>query len=713
AGIWALSQIRSQYFPDIVVESVTVQIAWDGAGAHDVDTAIVAVLEPVLRAVEGADEVVSIAREGGARIAVSFEPGTDMARATDDVKAAVDNVRTLPETAEDPVIRQAGWRDLVTEVVISGPVGADQLTLLADEFVARLFQAGITRTSVRGVSDPRITIAVTEAAMMRHDVTLAEIAAAVAAEAEVHPAGDMAESAMRVRMGEAKRTAEEIAGATLRTRPDGSRLLVRDVAEITLEGPETRIAYFVGDDPAVAIRVDRNDQGDAIAIQKTVARLADEMRLTAPRDVRIELVRSRAEAIIDRLALLIDNGLTGLAFVLLLLFLFLDARTAFWVAAGIPTAMLAALGLMQVFGLTLNMVSLFALILCLGIVVDDAIVVGEHADHLHRYRGFSPERAAIRGATRMAAPVIASSLTTIIAFASLTLIGGRMGTLVADIPFTIAVVLAASLIECFLVLPNHMRQSLAGSLRRAWYDWPSRSFNRGFDFFATRLFRPFVALTLRLRYPMLAAAILALAHAASLQISGRLPFIFFSAPEEGNVSGSFAMMPGASRAETASMVRELQRAVAAVAARYEAETGVNPVTFAMGQIGATAGTGLGDEEPKSPDELGGIAVELIDPDLRPWTSREFVARLEAEVERSPMLETLSFRSGRFGPGGSALEIRLAGADSATLKAAAEDLKARLEPFPIVSGLEDSLAWDKTEMVLALTPLGEALGFTIE
>lgn len=713
AGLWALTQIRSQFFPDVVIETVTVRVAWTGAGPAEVDDAIVGPLEPVLRGLDGVERVTAVAREGVALLSVDFEPGTDMTRASEDVKAAVDSVRNLPAAAEAPVIRRAAWRDLVTDVVIAGPLDTQGLTRLADEFVGRLFRAGITRTTVRGVADPRITVEMTEAAMVRHGVTLAEVAAAIGAAADADPAGGIAGTATRVRTGVASRTAEEIGAVPVRMLPDGSRLHVRDVARVTLEGAETRIAYFVGSHPAVAIRVDRDEAGDAIAMQRMVARIAAEMRLTLPEGVTIDLVRKRAEAISDRLDLLIGNGMIGLLLVLGLLFLFLDARTALWVAAGIPAAMLAGLGLMHLAGITLNMVSLFALILCLGIVVDDAIVVGEYTDQLHRHRGLPPTAAAVSGAYRMAAPVAAASLTTVIAFAALTLIGGRMGTLVADIPFTVGVVILASLVECFLVLPNHLRHGLAGSLRRAWYDWPSRTFNRLFRAFVLRVFRPFVALAVRGRYPVLALALLALAHAVSLHLSGRVPFVFFNAPEEGSVSGSFAMAPGATRADTAAMLAELQRAVAAVSASFRAPGGPEPVTFVMGQIGSTAGTGLADEEGKEPDQLGGIALELVDPDLRPWTSRDFVARLEAEVRRHPLLETLSFRAARFGPGGNALEVKLSGEDPAVLKAAAEDLKARLADFPIVSGLEDSLAWDKTELVVTLTPQGEALGLTTE
>ncbi|MEM9196802.1 MAG: efflux RND transporter permease subunit [Pseudomonadota bacterium] len=712
-GLIALDRLRAQFFPDVVIETVTVSVVWPGAGAEDVDRGIVAVIEPVLIAVDGVDKITSVATEGRAYVSADFEPGTDMSRATDDVKAAIDTISILPDNAEDPKVQRAAWRDLVTFVAVTGPVGNDQLVRMADELIARLFRAGVTRTAVQGVSDPRITVSLTEAAMIRHDVTLAEIAAAISAEAEADPAGDVTGSGNRVRSGVEKRSAEEIGAIALRVNADGTRLLIRDVAQIEVEGMQARTAFYIGDQAAVTVRVERSDAGDAIGIQNTVERVVAEMQPTLPEGASMSLIRARAEAISGRLDLLIGNGALGLAMVLVLLFLFLDARTAFWVAAGIPAAMLAALGLMWAAGLTINMVSLFALILTLGIVVDDAIVVGEYTDQLHRYHGHPPAEAARLGALRMTGPVLASTITTIIAFASLTLVGGRMGSLIADIPFTVSVVLLASLVECFLVLPHHMHHALLASAKESWIDMPSRIFNRGFDWFRRRIFAPCTEWVIRLRYPVLAGCVALLAWTVSLFYSGELRFVFFNAPEEGNVIGNFAMLPGATREDSLAMMRELQRAVIAVSAEFEAEDGTNPLTFAMGRVGSNAGRGLSASDAKDGDLLGAIEIELIDPDLRSWTSATFVARLEEEIQRHPLLETMSFRRGRFGPGGNDLEVRLYGDDAKVLKAAAEDLKAQLAKFDIVTEPEDSQAYDKTELVLELTPQGEALGLDIE
>ena len=415
-GAAAAPNMRAQFFPDVIIDSVSVTTDWEGAGADDVDSAIVQVLEPVLLAVEGVESSTAASREGSGTVSLEFEPNWDMARAATDVQTAVDSVTTLPEDAEDPVVRRGIWRDRVTDVVITGPISAEQLGRFADEFVTRLFAAGVTRSTIQGVAAPQTLIEVPSTRLIRHDITMAEIAAVIAAEVDANPAGDVTGANARVRTGTAKRSADALSRVVLRSNADGSSLLVGDVARVIEQGSDREVGYFVGDDPAISVRIDRSDGGDAIGIQHSVESVAADMSVMLPKGVTIELIRTRAEAITGRLDLLIDNGLMGLALVVGLLFLFLNARTAFWVAAGIPASMAAAIALMYAGGITINMISLFGLIITLGIVVDDAIVVGEHADYRHKELGEPPMQAAENAARRMAMPVFAATMTTIIAF---------------------------------------------------------------------------------------------------------------------------------------------------------------------------------------------------------------------------------------------------------------------------------------------------------
>ena len=713
AGAVSFPQMRAQFFPDVVIDNVTVSVRWDGAGPEDVDRAIVQIVEPALLGIEGVTSTSATSSEGSARIRMEFEPGWDVARGTDDTQIAVDSVASqFPEDADDPSVNRGFWRDRVTDVVISGPVGVEQLALFADEFVTRLFAVGVTRSSIRGIAAGSTIVEVDSLSLIRHDVSMAQIASAIGEEANADPAGDVAGSA-RIRTGVAKRTARDVAEIVLRSNADGSGLTVGDVASVIEEGVDRNRAYFVSDAPAISIRIDRSDQGDAIEIQAQVQGVAKVMMETLPPQVNIELIRTRSEAISARLAMLLENGLQGLGLVLLLLFLFLNVRTAFWVAAGIPAAMAAAIALMYLSGLTINMISLFALIITLGIVVDDAIVVGEHADFRARVLGETPMVAAENAAKRMFTPVFSATLTTVIAFFGLVAIGGRFGDLIADIPFTVIVVLIASLVECFLVLPNHMAHSISTGSRIRWYDLPSNMMNYLLDQFKKFLFRPFIRFVIWARYPVFAAVVLALASQAVLFINGDVQWRFFNAPERGSVTGNFAMAPGAKRADSIAQMQAFQKAVEEVGATYTAKYGRSPIDFAMAEIGGNTGRGLAGADTKEPDQLGSIAVELIDADLRPYSSFAFVADLQDAVRRHPLVETISFRGWRSGPGGDALDVQFSGASAQTLKAASEALQTALTQYPEVSAVEDTLAYDKEELILELTPQGQSLGLTID
>lgn len=265
-GAAAIPAMRAQFFPDVILERVDVSVVWEGAGPEDVDNGIVQLLEPALMAVEGVTSTNSTSREAYAKVQLEFEPNWDMSRAVDEVRTAVDSVTNLPEDVEEPSIRRGAWRDRVTDVVVTGPVDPEQLAKFTDELISRLFAVGVTRTSIRGIAAPRVVVEVPTAQLIANDITLSEIAQAIAAEAMANPAGDVTGANARIRTGTEKRTPEEIEGIALRNFADGSKLFVGDVAEIRVEGVNRNHSYFVGENPAMSVRVDRSNLGDAIKI---------------------------------------------------------------------------------------------------------------------------------------------------------------------------------------------------------------------------------------------------------------------------------------------------------------------------------------------------------------------------------------------------------------------------------------------------------------
>ena len=710
AGLYAASHIRSQFFPDIVRQVVWVHVTWSGVGPEEIDKAIIARLEPRLRAVEGLDKISAIARENRATIRLEFESNWDLEAAIDDVKGIVDEVNDLPEDADEPVIRRSRYSDRVTDVVISGHVPIDLLERYGEELRSRLFRKGVTRSKIIGIEAPQIRVDVRHDTLERHGIGMEAIADAINTETGTQPVGEIARGLARVRTDANRETVATIGAIPVRSLPDGTKLRVRDVATVVEEGLSRQVAMFKDGAPALTVRVNRHADGDSIELEQIVRRTVEKMNESLPRGVEMSLNRTRARAIVSRLNLLIRNGGVGLVIVLVMLFLFLSARTAFWVAAGIPIAMLATVALMYVFGFTFNMVSLFALIICLGIVVDDAIVVGEYTDQLAR-QGRSPADAATEAARIMSGPVFSASITTVIAFAALTLIGGWFGRIMADMPFTVSVVVIASLLECFFILPAHMRHALTHNRRQSWYDAPSRFVDRGFSWFRENCFRPWIKGIIRFRYPVWGLAFLLLAVSISAVLDRTVRWRFFSGPERGTITANIAMLPSASRADTEAMLIEMERALKVADQKYAKKYGRAPVEFTIRTLGGLSGRGLSGADTMDPDRLGSLDVRLIDPDERSYTAFTFVADWRDEIHQHARLERLAMRRDRRGPASDDIAIQFSGADSHVLKRASQETQAQLARFKAVSGLEDNLAYDKPELLVQLTPKGEALGFS--
>ena len=318
--------------------------------------------------------------------------------------------------------------------------------------------------------EPIVRVVVPEISLLKNNLTLRELSNAVSSGASSRPAGETNDGLARLKAGSDKTQQIDLAEITAKTSLNGESIKLGDISAISIDEFPT-VEFFKGKNPAIITRVDRGSDGDAIKIQDKVETLIKKFQLNMPEMLTIELSGTRTEAIKNRLNILISNGVVGLILVLFFLFLFLNAETALWVAIGIPAALFASFGLMYLIGISINMISLFALIICLGIVVDDAIVVAEHADYRASSLKEDPYNAAKNAATFMGLPVFTATITTVLAFSGLVLIGGRFGSLIADIPYTVILVLVASLLECFLILPNHMYHSLKNSAKRLkWYN---------------------------------------------------------------------------------------------------------------------------------------------------------------------------------------------------------------------------------------------------
>ncbi len=707
AGLFAVGRLNTQFFPTIGIDFVTVHVAWPGASSTDVENNIVSAADREVRHLDSVKRVVSIAREGAGLVFIEFEPGTNMDTAYANVETAISRITTFPEDSEEPTLQRVVRYDTISRIVVSGDIGEAALKALAKRIRDDLIARGIDRVELFGARSEELWVDIAPRTLRQLDLSLGDIAARIRESSQDSPAGTITGGVEKqIRSLGLARNAYTIGDIEIRATEGGEKIHLRDIARLSDNFAEDDPIGLRNGQPAIELHVQRATGADALEVAAIVDTYITELEPTLPPTVKLETFDVQAGLIRDRINLLLRNGGGGLVLVLLVLFVFLHARVAMWVAIGVPAALLATFVFMLASGQTINMLSLFALIMMLGIIVDDAIVVGEHSAVL-RTSGLSPVDAAAAGARRMLAPVMAASLTTIAAFAPILMIGDVIGQAVQAIPMVVIAVLIASLVECFLVLPGHMRVSLPRDAARAsrfrvWFDGR-------FDRFRNGPFRRLVEQAVAWRYTTVATAIALLILSLGVVMGGRIGFHFFPAPETDTIYANVQFAPGTPRKVTEQMLRELEAAMFRSEAKLIQGKG-RLVASSFGRIGESQGEPFTSI---SGDHLGGIHAELIPSDQRDVRTQEFIEAWRHEVRGLPGLERLSMIARQVGPPGRDIDIRLTGGTTEDLKRAARELRQLLIQYPGVSDLEDNLPYGRGEVLLTVTPRGRALGFTTE
>ncbi len=710
AGVYGLLKLNAQFLPDFGIDIVAVSVEWPGATADDVDSNIVQAVEPEVRFIDGVKRVKSSAYEGLASIRVEFEAGSDMQAALSDVEAAISRIRTFPEESKTPEIRRIIRYETIMRAVLSGPLPEASLKAYAKKMRDGLLERGIDKVDLVGTLDEEISVEVPSSTLRRLDLTLAEIATKIGNTSQDLPSGDVGRGQRQIRSLGLLKTARDLEGVEIKALKDGRKIYLRDVAEVREEFDADGVTVRRGSQPAVELHVRRAVSADALEKASIARAYFDQVEATLPSNLKIEKYEIATDLLQDRIDLLIRNGASGLVIVILVLMVFLKARVAFWVMVGIPASLMATFGVMLATGQTINMVSLFGLIMTIGIIVDDAIVVGEHADSRHQL-GLSPLAASVSGAQRMAVPVMSAALTTISAFLPLLVISNIIGQIIAAIPFVVVAVLIASLIECFFVLPGHLRgafgksqtesNSLAARYRKA--------FDSGFASFRDGFFHRLVEMVVHWRYATLATAIALFLLAVGLVAGGRVGFNFFPSPESDIIFANVEMVPGTPRAKTEEMLGEMNRALNAVASKLEGETN-DLVRISVAKIGKAVGLGPAASGGAATDNTGGMTVELRRSDKREVRTQTLIDAWRAEISPIAGTDNFTIREAVGGPPGRDIDIRLVGTDISALKKAANEVQLLLKRYPGTSAIEDDLPYGTLETILEVSQHGRALGF---
>ncbi len=703
AGLVALKKLNVQFFPNFELDIISVSTVWSGASAEDVERAITIPLEQRLRSVDNLKEMSSSSAPGVSGITLEFDEGSDMILALDEVRKSVDDFSSLPQDAEQIRVSQTVRYESVARVLISGPDNLDDLRKLARQFERQLLDRGIDKVALEGLPKESILISVPSEQMYNLGLNLSQIGSRVDQLSQDMPAGLAGENdgTRELRSLNQRRTPKSFNDLPI-MGDAGNRINLGDIAHIERRIKSGSETITLQDKKAAVLVLSRSENGDSLKSAEILQKWVDDVTPTLPPTVTVKVFNERWQLIKDRIMLLVKNGAGGLLLVLLILYAFLSTRVAFWVAVGIPVSFMATLAVLFMSGGSINMISLFALIMALGIIVDDAIVVGEDAQ-AHFDMGEDPLKASEGGARRMLAPVMASSLTTIAAFLPLMLVGGRMGNIMIAIPMVIISVIIASLIESFYILPGHLRHAFVDS-HRAKRSKVRVKLDNGFEYFRDSLFRPFIVRAIEFRWSTIAVGIGVFILAVGLIAGSRVGWRFFPSPESTTVYANVRFVAGTGQQSVDKFLSQLEQTLHDTMDSFDEKV----VDTYYVQHSSSSGQGRAIRGERN----GSIYVELTAPDSRKTHNNQFIKQWEKRIKTPAGIDSFNISSRRVGPSSSDLDIRLIGEDPVQMKLAALELAEALKGITGVSAIDDDLPYGFEQLIYSLTPAGEALGLSI-
>jgi multidrug efflux pump subunit AcrB len=721
-GLLTAFTLRKEVFPEVATDMITVTVPYPGAAPEEVEKAICVRIEERIQDLQGIDRITSSANEGSGTVTIELIDGADVREVLDDVKGRVDAIDTFPDDAEEPIVQELLIRRQVINVAVWGD--ADEATLkhlgerVRDDISAI---PGITQVELASVRPYEIAIEVAEDSLRRHGLTFDFVASAVRRSSLDIPGGSIRTEGGEILVrtqGQAYRSTE-FEKIPLMTRPDGSRVLVGDVARVVDGFAETDQSARFDGRPAVLVQVFRVGQQDAVVIADAVKQYVATARERVPEGITLTTWQDDTQILQSRLDLLVRNGLMGLGLVLVVLALFLRFRLAGWVALGIPVSFLGAIWIMPSFDITINLLSLFAFLIVLGIVVDDAIVVGENVFR-HFEMGKTGLKAAIEGAQEVSLPVTFSILTTIAAFSPLLMVGGAVGKFMKVVPIIVIATLVFSLIESLFVLPSHLAGVSHKDDRRERdpHGWTRLRLwvGRKLEWLITRSYEPTLVKAMEWRYTAFSIGLALVIVTFGLVGAGWIKFTYMPDVEADNVVAMLTMPLGTPAEVTERTVRRIEDEAMRLQKEIEEETGQDVFRHVLTSIGEqpfrtaqSQGHG-GAGTVFSAAHLGEVNIELVSSEERDITSAEIASRLKERVGQVPDAVELTYSSSLFGSGED-VNVQLSGNDLDELRAAAEALKARLAEYTGVTEIADTFRAGKEEIKVDVTPEGESMGLT--
>ena len=688
-GFLFVQKIKKEIFPNFEMDRIIVSVSYPGASPDEVEQGIILSIEEAIQGIEGIKSVDSRATEAQATVNIEILDGEDNASVLRDIQNEIERITTFPDDAEVPLVYIASRKRYVVSLVLYGDQTEMVLRTMAEDIRDQLLlDEDISLVELAGVRDYEISIEIKQHILRQYKLTLEEIASRIRQTAVDLPGGSLKtrKGDILVRMKERRDKCHEFGKIPVLTTKDGSMLLLEDIAEIR-EGFEesNRYATYNGM-PAIGVDVYRVGDQSPIAVSEAVAEQLKTINEILPPGLFLDKRRDRSDYYKQRLDLLVKNGLLGLILVFVLLAIFLETRLAFWVSLGIPISFLGSFLILPQLDMSVNMITMFAFIVSLGIVVDDAIVVGESI-YQKRQGGDDWQVASIKGTLDIAMPVTFSVLTNMVAFLPLYFVPGFMGKVFQFIPVVVISVFAISLIESLYILPSHLGHGKHNE-KKGFFQNLQQRFSHFFIQRVHRHYGPFLNLCLRNRYITLFLCLAILLLTIGYVKSGRMGFELFPKVESDYARVSLALPYGVPVEKTASVQKKLIESARVIAQKNGGKKLVSGIFAKIDENEST------------------IWVFLTPPDKRPISTADFTRQWRTHVGNIVGIEWIKFESDAGGPGsGSSLSIGLSHRNMEVLKSACAELAEALDQYPNVTDIDDGFQAGKEQIDFQIRPAG--------
>ena len=706
-GLYALPQLQRATFPEFDVDAVSVTIAYPGASPEEVEQALCLRMEEALEAVIGIDEMSCTAREGAASLIAEMGDSASLDRFAADVRREVDAIDDFPDLAEDPTIQILNLTDPVVTISLTGPMSETDLEQYAEALADRLKRTTeVSQTSIGGFSQRQIQVRLDPVALRAMDLSVEDVANRISRQSLNLPSGelDLDSQDLLIRFEDERRTVEGLSDLVILGQEEGGTVLLGAIADIEegYEDPAQRVTF--NGERAALITVTKTSSQDVLSVMAEVEAFIAAEQQVSPPGVTLSLTRDVATIVEDRLSMLIVNGIVGLALVFAILLLFFGFWVAFWVAVGLPTAFMACLFMLVLIGYSINMMTMVALLIAIGLMMDDAIVISENiARHLEE--GATGLQAATQGVFEVRAGVLSSFATSICVFGPLAALDGTLGSVLQVVPVVLIVTLAASIVEAFLILPHHLSHS---GVRH-----PGR-FRRGFETAFARLragaINGIVRRAVSYRYFSLGFAVMIFLASLSMIVGGGVKFSAFPDIDGDVVEARILLPEGTPLERTKTLVDQVIASLGRAAGQFNDDQPISPDGVAQSLVRAVlVEYGVNADAGTSGPHMATVAVDLLPAEQRTTSLDQLFTAWRQETGTLTDVESLVFTEPSVGPAGRPIDFRLFGDDLAELDQASVALQEWLSRYDGVFDLSDDLRPGKPEIQVSLLEGSAALG----